>query len=240
MKHRVIIGLVILAVLVAGAFVWHSDLIFQKVVFTCDSGKNVEATFLLHRNGVNIKLSDGRSYRLAKFIYNSEATSYIYSPDGDQKNGYVQFLNKGDMAWITEKTAEKGAEEEETFSNCRASDFGGVAEQNRRESPPKFSWTLYPQGGLTKVILNSADTPSLYFGGAYPGNCFEVKDSAWKLLPNEVTGVVCLDAGKGIEVGVFKNDQGKYVARVGVVKGGTLQTPGTRDGFSNEHPLYLY
>ena len=80
----------------------------------------------------------------------------------------------------------------------------------------------------TDVALRSGE--KTYDAGTHEGECFVIEDSAWELLPQEQSGVICWFAGGGSEVGIFEEEDNLVVKR-GLVDEGDAETPGTRGDF---------
>lgn len=104
------------------------------------------------------------------------------------------------------------------------------------ETPPVGDvpvWTLehVPTEGdvpQTRVSLtyNNVEYPL----GVYDGACFLIEESAWELLPEEETGVICYWAGAGIEIGVF-NTNGVRTVQQGIIEEPSAEFEGLRGEF---------
>lgn len=106
-------------------------------------------------------------------------------------------------------------------------------------APVQYSWNFTEAGvdensqaPITRVTL-IADGVS-YDAGLYSGSCFEMERSPLALLPNEIAAVVCWFAGGGNEIGLFEED-GRTVAKVGIVDEGSAEVPPFRGDFT---PLF--
>lgn len=80
----------------------------------------------------------------------------------------------------------------------------------------------------TKVSLKAG--PVLYDLGTYPGTCFDMKGSSWKMDANEIAGAICWFAGGGHELGVF-DENGRVTIKEGILDEGDEETGGYRGDF---------
>ena len=105
-------------IIVVGAGVWYADF-YKKtevpvahVVFECDAGKTIDATF--YKSDVSLVLSDGRKMSLPQTV---SASGARYANQDES----LVFWNKGNTAFVTEG----GATGVQTYSNCAAPDASG-------------------------------------------------------------------------------------------------------------------
>lgn len=104
------------------------------------------------------------------------------------------------------------------------------------ETPPVAYapiWTLeqVPTDGdvpQTRVSLNDHNVN--YPLGVYDGTCFLIEESAWELLPDEETGVICYWAGGGVEIGIFNNN-GVRTVEQGIIEEPSAESEGLRGEF---------
>jgi hypothetical protein len=89
-------------------------------------------------------------------------------------------------------------------------------------------------GPQTKVTLTAEGNGQKYDVGTYTGSCSVIEASAWQLLENEKTGVICWWAGGGNEIGVFE-ESGKLVIKTG----DTEEASGESEGFRGNFKLLL-
>lgn len=103
------------------------------------------------------------------------------------------------------------------------------------EGPPEISWHFNDLGSdemtyaLNTEVMLEVDGKD-YKLGTYTGSCFVIEESAWELLENEITGVICWWAGGGKEIGVFK-ENGRSVVKIGDIEESTEETGGFRGNF---------
>lgn len=88
----------------------------------------------------------------------------------------------------------------------------------------------------TAVMLLEGEADRKHNVGTYDGSCSVIEASAWTLLENEKTGVICWWAGGGKEIGVFEED-GKLVVKVGELEEGNEEVDGFRGNFELLFPL---
>jgi hypothetical protein len=98
-----------------------------------------------------------------------------------------------------------------------------------------YSWMFTELGkdkttGIPMTKMGLKTGGKTYELGTYQGSCTEITQSAWKLLPNERTGVICLHAGSGKEIGVFE-ENGVRSIRVGDLDEDNAETSSTRGDF---------
>lgn len=84
----------------------------------------------------------------------------------------------------------------------------------------ELTWSLNPIetpiSTQTAISLRIADVDVPV--GTFEGACQIIDGEEWKLLPGEITGVVCQVEGGGTEVGVF-DEEGQLVLKRGTIVG---------------------
>lgn len=101
-----------------------------------------------------------------------------------------------------------------------------------------YEWAFQIVGGDAQTGADKSQVTLTYDGtskdaGTYEGHCSVIgaDGSAWPLMPNELTGVICWWAGAGDEVGVFL-ENGARVVKHGTLDEGSAEVPGTRGGYT--------
>lgn len=89
---------------------------------------------------------------------------------------------------------------------------------------PEFDWRVI-EGDVT-LLSEGKEYPI----GNYQGNCTIMASTSWKLLPGEISGVICYFAGGGQELAIFK-EGGKYMLKDGVLEEPTDESQGLRGNF---------
>lgn len=113
----------------------------------------------------------------------------------------------------------------------------------RVTSPGRFLWKTTSLGSddmtsapLTRVTLVDTHTGKSHDAGIQSGSCAVIEQSAWKLLDQEISGVICWWAGGGTEIGVFQEGDALRI-KTGLVEEGTAETAGSRGGFKTMFSL---
>lgn len=100
-----------------------------------------------------------------------------------------------------------------------------------------FKWTIEELGEdedfipVGMVALDVAGAVNEHYDlGKFSGQCFEIGDSGWDFVENEISGVICWWAGGGQEVGIFESN-GKFEIRKGDIGEGGTDAEGVRGNF---------
>lgn len=104
-------------------------------------------------------------------------------------------------------------------------------------------WILEDAGvsesdGSPKTIVRLNTNGNSYDLGTYQGTCSEIKDSAWELLPNEQSGVICWFAEGGTEIAVF-SEQNNLIVKRGELEESGEGSEGLRGNFKELFPLKI-
>jgi hypothetical protein len=98
-----------------------------------------------------------------------------------------------------------------------------LVDQTLRE---QFNWTLVPAqpdpaapGPRTTINLRITDVSMPL--GTYPGSCQIVDGKSQALLEGELSGVVCVSAGTGVEIGIFKENEQLVLKKGEIASGST-------------------
>lgn len=104
-------------------------------------------------------------------------------------------------------------------------------------APGKLTWTFTavatagdPMSGPKTVVTLTAENGGKKYEAVHAGNCSVIETSAWRLLANEKTGVICWEPGGGTEIGIFE-ENGKLVVKTGSIEESTDETDGFRGNF---------
>jgi hypothetical protein len=98
-----------------------------------------------------------------------------------------------------------------------------TTEIKNTSATPLFQWKLQsldsdnvdiPQSHVVLQFKNQTHDM-----GIFQGNCFQISESEWKYVENEIDGVICWWAGGGVEIGVFKTQDGFAVKKAFIGEG---------------------
>jgi|GEM_PF-2191312 len=104
-----------------------------------------------------------------------------------------------------------------------------------------YSWkfeALPEQNGMPVTDVTLVYKDREFDTGAHVGTCFDIANSEWELLPNEVAGAICWWAGGGREIGVFIESEDRIVreyanlvVKLGQLDEGDAEVPSVRGPF---------
>ena len=107
--------------------------------------------------------------------------------------------------------------------------------QSQTETRPVFTWRF--EALDTDEFFTPRTQVFLHDGvyehdlGVYEGSCFSISESAWELLPDEISGAICWWAGGGREIGVFLRN-GIFTLEEGFIEEGSEESSGFRGEFT--------
>ena len=112
-----------------------------------------------------------------------------------------------------------------------------MLEAEGEEATHTFQWSFAIVGGNPTTGADKSQVTLTHNGeskvvGTYEGHCSVVGEptTAWPLVANELTGVICYWAGAGDEVGIFY-ENGNYVVKHGTLEEGSAEVEGSRGNY---------